>query len=51
MVDAAVAERADRIRALLGGADDIEERGMFGSRAFLSEGRILVGAREDAGPA
>ncbi|MGN7859048.1 TfoX/Sxy family protein [Microbacterium sp. 22303] len=46
MVDASVAELADRIRALLGGADDVEERAMFGSRAFLSEGRILVGARK-----
>jgi len=46
MVDAAVAELADRIRALLGGAGDIEERAMFGSRAFLTEGRIMVGARK-----
>jgi len=46
MVDTAVVELADRIRALLGGADEIEERAMFGSRAFLSEGRILVGARK-----
>ncbi|MFD6698826.1 MULTISPECIES: TfoX/Sxy family protein [unclassified Microbacterium] len=45
-MDAAVVELADRIRALLGGAGEIEERGMFGSRAFLSEGRILVGARK-----
>ena len=35
MADASVAELADRIRALLGGADDVEERAMFGSRAFL----------------
>ena len=46
MVDAAVVELADRIRALFGGAGEIEERAMFGSRAFLSEGRILVGARK-----
>ncbi len=46
MVDAAAAELADRIRALLGGADEIEERAMFGSRAFLRAGRILVGARK-----
>lgn len=46
MVDAMVAELADRIRALLGGTDEIEERAMFGSRAFLSDGRILVGARK-----
>lgn len=45
MGDATVAELADRIRALLGGEDEIEERAMFGSRAFLSGGRILVGAR------
>lgn len=43
-MDAAGAELADRIRALLG-SDSIEERRMFGSRAFLSGGRILVGAR------
>ncbi|WP_292722923.1 TfoX/Sxy family protein [Microbacterium sp. 13-71-7] len=46
MVDAAVVELADRIRALLGGAGEIEERAMFGSRAFLSDGHILVGARK-----
>lgn len=46
MADATVAELADRIRALLGGDGEIEERAMFGSRAFLSEGRILVGARK-----
>ena len=45
MADAAVIELADRIRALLGGDGEIEERAMFGSRAFLSGGRILVGAR------
>ena len=45
MADAAVIELADRIRALLGGEGEIEERAMFGSRAFLSGGRILVGAR------
>ncbi|MGB4136767.1 MAG: TfoX/Sxy family protein [Microbacterium sp.] len=44
-MDAAGAELADRIRALLGD-DRIEERRMFGSRAFLSQGRILVGARK-----
>jgi TfoX/Sxy family transcriptional regulator of competence genes len=46
MADPAVVELADRIRALLGGEGEIEERAMFGSRAFLSEGRILVGARK-----
>ena len=46
MADASVVELADRIRALLGGEGEIEERAMFGSRAFLSDGRILVGARK-----
>jgi len=45
MADPAVVELADRIRALLGGDGEIEERAMFGSRAFLNDGRILVGAR------
>ncbi|MFE6733262.1 TfoX/Sxy family protein [Microbacterium sp. NPDC057650] len=44
-MDAAGTELADRIRALLG-ADGIEERRMFGSRAFLQGGKILVGARK-----
>ncbi|MGN8027683.1 TfoX/Sxy family protein [Microbacterium sp. 22242] len=38
-------ELADRIRALLEDDLGIEERRMFGSRAFLVDGRILVGAR------
>jgi TfoX/Sxy family transcriptional regulator of competence genes len=46
MADASVVELADRIRALLGGDGEIEERAMFGSRAFLADGRILVGARK-----
>lgn len=46
MADASVVELADRIRALLGGEGEIEERAMFGSRAFLSDGRILGGARK-----
>ncbi|WP_295014950.1 TfoX/Sxy family protein [uncultured Microbacterium sp.] len=46
MVDASVAELADRIRALLGAEGDIEEKAMFGSRAFLAGGHILVGARK-----
>ncbi|MVQ43189.1 hypothetical protein GON06_13630 [Microbacterium sp. MAH-37] len=33
------------MRALLT-ADGIEERRMFGSRAFLQDGKILVGARK-----
>lgn len=44
-MDAAGEELADRIRALLGVEPSLEERRMFGSRAFLSRGRILVGAR------
>ncbi|MFE6994441.1 TfoX/Sxy family protein [Microbacterium sp. NPDC057659] len=44
-MDAAGTELADRIRALLG-AEGLEERRMFGSRAFLQGGRILVGARK-----
>ncbi|MDR2997399.1 MAG: TfoX/Sxy family protein [Microbacterium sp.] len=44
-MDASGTELADRVRALLG-ADGIEERRMFGSRAFLHGGKILVGARK-----
>ena len=44
-MDAAGHELADRIRALLGTDVEIEERRMFGTRAFLDDGRILVGAR------
>jgi hypothetical protein len=44
-MDAAMTELADRIRALLEDDPRIEERRMFGSRAFLVDGRILVGAR------
>lgn len=44
-MDAAGEELADRVRALLSGVDDVEERRMFGTRAFLVHGRILVGAR------
>jgi len=43
-MDAAGEELADRIRALLSGAD-VEERRMFGGHAFLTDGHILVGAR------
>lgn len=39
-------ELADRVRALLGVDPAIEERRMFGTRAFLVHGRILVGARK-----
>lgn len=45
-MDAAGEELADRIRALLGKDPEIEERRMFGSRAFLVDGSILVGARK-----
>lgn len=44
-MDAAGEELADRVRALLSGADQVEERRMFGTRAFLVDGHILVGAR------
>ena len=44
-MDAAGEELADRIRALLSADAEIEERRMFGSRAFLDSGRILLGAR------
>ncbi|WAA64751.1 TfoX/Sxy family protein [Microbacterium oxydans] len=44
-MDAAGNELADRIRALLSADDEIEERRMFGTRAFLDDGRILLGAR------
>lgn len=45
-MDAAGLELADRIRALLATELDLEEKSMFGSRAFLVGGRILVGARK-----
>ena len=44
-MDAAGDELADRIRALLSADVEIEERRMFGTRAFLDDGRILLGAR------
>ena len=44
-MDAAGNELADRVRALLGADTWIEERRMFGTRAFLDNGHILVGAR------
>ena len=46
MVDARSTELADRIRALLGAQAGLEEKDMFGSRAFLLDGRILVGSRK-----
>lgn len=44
-MDAAREELADRVRALLALVPELEERRMFGTRAFLVAGRILVGAR------
>lgn len=44
-MDAAGEELADRIRAFIGDDPLVEERRMFGSRAFLRDGRILVGSR------
>lgn len=44
-MDAAGEELADRVRALLALGPELEERRMFGTRAFLVSGRILVGAR------
>ncbi|MGW8483465.1 TfoX/Sxy family protein [Microbacterium sp. NPDC055903] len=40
------AELADRVRALLMAEPGLEEKRMFGTRAFLLDGRILVGARK-----
>lgn len=44
-MDAAGEELADRVRALLTLGGDVEEKRMFGTRAFLIDGHILVGAR------
>lgn len=44
--DAAASELADRVRALLMSEPGLEEKRMFGTRAFLLDGRILVGARK-----
>ncbi|PCE14159.1 hypothetical protein AUC47_05855 [Microbacterium sp. SZ1] len=44
-MDAAGEELADRVRALLTLDGDVEEKRMFGTRAFLVDGHILVGAR------
>jgi TfoX/Sxy family transcriptional regulator of competence genes len=46
-MDAEGEELADRVRALLGTGADVEEKRMFGTRAFLVDGRILVGARKN----
>ncbi|GAA1252303.1 TfoX/Sxy family transcriptional regulator of competence genes [Microbacterium phyllosphaerae] len=44
-MDASGDELADRVRALLTLDGDVEEKRMFGTRAFLLDGHILVGAR------
>lgn len=44
-MDTAGEELADRVRALLTLGGDVEEKRMFGTRAFLVDGHILVGAR------
>lgn len=44
-MDIAGEELADRVRALLTLDADVEEKRMFGTRAFLHDGHILVGAR------
>ncbi|MDQ0612507.1 hypothetical protein QF046_000148 [Microbacterium sp. W4I4] len=44
-MDAEGTELADRVRALLTSEPSLEEKRMFGSRAFMINGRILVGAR------
>lgn len=44
-MDAAGEELADRLRALLVAGPEVDERRMFGTRAFLVDGHILAGAR------
>lgn len=46
-MDAAAIELADRVRALLMSEPGLDEKRMFGTRAFLLDGRILVGARKE----
>ncbi|KDA06294.1 hypothetical protein DC31_10615 [Microbacterium sp. CH12i] len=46
-MDAAAIELADRVRALLMSEPGLEEKRMFGTRAFLLDGRILVGTRKE----
>ena len=46
-MDAAATELADRVRALLMAEPGLEEKRMFGTRAFLLNGRILVGTRKE----
>lgn len=45
-MDAAGTELADRLRALLWSEPTLEEKRMFGTRAFMVNGRILVAARK-----
>ena len=45
-MDAASTELTDRVRALLMSEPGLEEKRMFGTRAFLLGGRILVGTRK-----
>lgn len=40
-------ELADRVRSLLMSEPGLDEKRMFGTRAFLLDGRILVGARKE----
>jgi TfoX/Sxy family transcriptional regulator of competence genes len=44
-MDAAGEELADRVRALLTVGPEVEERRMFGTRAFFVDDHILAGAR------
>jgi hypothetical protein len=44
-MDAEGAELADRIRALVGAELALEEKRMFGTRAFLVDGKILAASR------
>ncbi|WP_228479704.1 TfoX/Sxy family protein [Microbacterium abyssi] len=46
-MDDAATELADRVRALLMAEPGLEEKRMFGTRAFLLDGRILVGTRKE----
>jgi TfoX/Sxy family transcriptional regulator of competence genes len=46
MMDVPGDELADRVRAMLTLDGEIEEKRMFGTRAFLLDGHILVGARK-----
>lgn len=46
-MDAPAKELADRVRALLMSEPGLEEKRMFGTRAFLLDGRILVGTRRE----